>query len=230
VGKIAVDYMLKHLKGEKFAEIISDSFPPSVHTKKSIIELIKDDFFHVRHNNQDFVFLAGPVQPALDVNLGGASEHYEFAGKVVQTAKEINVTQIYTLAGINIGEKRMTVEPGIVVASSSERLLKELIASGAKPSQDEGLISGAAGLILGLAKEEGIEGACIMGETNARLIYGDHASAKKIIELLIKRHGFKIDMSQIEKDAIEIERAFTQLSKQLEEQEDSSDNGLSYVR
>ena len=95
----------------------------------------------------------------------------------------------------------------------------------------EGLISGAAGLVLGLGKNNGIEGACIMGETNAKLIYGDHGSAKKILELLVKKYGFKIDMGRIEKDAKEIETSFSQLAKQLETTEEPfPSEGLSYVR
>ncbi len=230
VGKIAVDYLLKQLKAEKVAEIFSDSFPPSVHTKDSLLELIKDEIYHVSSNGNDFLFLAGPVQPALDVRSPSALEHYEFAEKIAEKAKELGVKEIYTLAGINIGERRMNAEPKIVVAASSKKTLEEFRKLGVKLSKDEGLISGAAGLILGVGKEKGMGGACLMGETNARLIYGDHGSAKKLIELLAKKYGFKIHMGEIEKESREIEKAFTQLSKSLEEQEDTGEGGLSYVR
>ena len=43
VGKIVVDYLLKQVKAERVAEIVSDSFPPSVHTRNGLIEMIKDE-------------------------------------------------------------------------------------------------------------------------------------------------------------------------------------------
>ncbi len=231
VGKIAVDYMLKQVKAEKIAEITSDSFPPSVHTKNSVIELIKDAFYSFKFKGKDYVFLAGPVQPALDASISAAKEHYEFANEIILTAKNLGVTEIYTLAGINVGEKRMSSEPKVIVAATDKKTLASFKKLKAIEGHEEGLISGAAGLIIGLGLEHKIKGACLMGETNARLIYGDHGAAKKLIELLSAKFGFKIKMNQIEKESKEIEKAFQQLSKQLDEQQsDIPEKGLSYVR
>lgn len=232
VGKICVDYLLKQIKTEKVAEITADSFPPSVHTLNGVIELIKDEIYYYSFKGRDYLFLVGPVQPSLDIRASSMVEHYEFAKAIVNSLKDKGVKEIYTLAGINIGEKRMITEPKIVVAGTNKKLADGWKKYGAISGKSEGLISGAAGLILGIAKEKGIEGACLMGETNARLIYGDHGAAKKLLELLIKRCGFEVDMSRIEKESKDIERAFTQLSKQLEEQEQEKPaaEGLSYVR
>lgn len=231
VGKIAVDYLIKEVKPKKIAEIISDSFPPSVHTEKGIIELIKDEIYHYKFRGKDFLFLAGPVQPSLDIRFGGMEEHYNFAREIISALRKKGVKQINTLAGINVGEKRMASEPKIIVAATDEKIINEWKKYGAISDKPEGMISGAAGLILGLAKEEGLRGACLMGETNARLIYGDHSSAKKLLELLVKRYGFRVDMSRIEKESKEIEKAFKLLSRQLEEGEEKpSDEKLSYVR
>ncbi|MBI4044318.1 MAG: PAC2 family protein [Candidatus Diapherotrites archaeon] len=230
VGKISLDYLLRQLKSEKIGEVTSDSFPPSVHSKEGIVNLIKDEFFHVKIKNRDFVFLAGPVQPSLDLHGPSMSEHYEFAEKIIERVKELGVSEIYTLAGINVGERRMMTEPRVIIAATSKKTLKAWEKFGVISDRPEGLISGAAGLILGIAKEEGLEGACLMGETNARLVYGDHGAAKKIIEILSKKFGFQVKMNEIEKEAKEIEKAFTQLSKQLEVPEDKPENGLSYVR
>lgn len=233
VGKIATDYIITQLKTEKIAEVYSDSFPPSVHTKDGIVDLIKDEIFYCKCNGNDFLFLAGPVQPSLDFRVGSAVEHYEFAERIVEFAKRAGVKKIYTLAGINIGDQRMGKEPRVVAAATSKKTLDELHKFGAITDQKEGLISGAAGLILGCAKKADIEGACLMGETNVQLIYGDHGAAKKLVELIVKMYNFKIDMKDIEKESANIEKAFQQLSKQLEElkeEEEDSDADLTYVR
>ena len=231
VGKIVVDYLLTEFKAEKIAEISSDSFPPSVHTKKGIIEIIKDEVNFLHHNNQDFLFISGPMQPSLDLRAGTMQEHYEFSSKIVEEIKDIGVKEICTLAGINVGEKRMLAQPRVIVAATDQKILDSWLKLGAVCDKPEGLISGAAGLVLGMAADYGIQGACLMGETNARLIYGDHGAAKKLLEIIAKKYNFEIDMRGMEKEAKKIEQAFKELSKQFrEEQDDQPKEGLSYVR
>ncbi|HZX19843.1 MAG TPA: PAC2 family protein [archaeon] len=230
VGKICVDYLLKQFNAEKVAEIYSDSFPPSVQTTKGVIDLIKDEIFYYSYKGKDFLFLAGPVQPILDPKIGSMQEHYEFAKTLVSEFKAMGVTEICTLAGINIGERRMHVVPRVVVAATSKKSLESWVSLGAVSDKPVGMISGAAGLFLGIGKEEGLEGACLMGETNARLIYGDPGAAKTVLELIIKRFGFSVEMKKMEQESKEIEKAFSQLNEQLEDQEDSPPSGLTYVR
>jgi len=232
VGKICVDYMLKQLKPEKIALVFSDSFPPSVHTKGALLNLIHDEIYALRFKGRDYLFLAGPVQPSLDFRVGSAAEHYEFASKIVEASKKMGVKHIFTLAGINIGERRMGKQPGVVAAATNQEMLDLFKGLGAKADKKEGLISGAAGLILGIAKQNGIAGVCLMGETNASLIYGDHGAAKKLIEMLVKHFGFVVNMKGIEAESKRIEAAFKQLTEQLEqpEEEEQSKHGPSYVR
>jgi len=236
VGKLVVDYLLKELKAERIAEVYSDSFPPAVHTHNSLIELIKDDFFHVRVKQKDFLFLAGPVQPALDMRYSTPSEHYEFSEKIAQFCEEFGVKQIYTLAGINIGDARLAKEPRVVVCGNNKELVDQFVKAGCVSSGQDGLVSGVAGLILGLSIRRGIKGACLMGETNANLVYGDHGAAKKVLEILVKKFGFSVKMQAIEKESKNIEKAFNQLSKEIEAQQkelqddDQPPSGLTYVR
>ncbi len=233
VGKIVVDYLLKEFKAVKFAEIFSDSFPPSVHTKNGLIELIKDELYYYSLKDQDFVFLAGPVQPALDYRVGSAEEHFEFAEKIIEACKKLGVAKIITLAGLNVGDARLENNPQIIVAATSKKILTEFTEVGAKEDKPEGLISGAAGLLLGIGLQHGLEGCCLMGETNAKLIYGDPGAAKALLELLMKKYGFTVKLDKITKEAKEIEKAFKQLAEQMEasqEEEETPKEGLTYVR
>jgi hypothetical protein len=231
VGKICVDYFLKQFKTELVAEVYSDSFPPTVHTKDGVIELIKDQIFAFEFKGRHFLFLSGPVQPSLDFRAGSPQEHYDFAEEIVSAVKKLGVKEIFTLAGINVGDKRMESKPGVVVAATGKKMLEDFKALGAAAGQKEGLISGAAGLILGIGAQHGIDGACLMGETNTRLVYGDHGAAKTLIELLIKKFGFKVEMKGIEREAKNIEEAFKKLAEQFEEAEENMpQEGPSYVR
>ena len=232
VGKIAADYMLKQFSAEKIAEITSDTFPPSVHTKNAVIDLIKDELYVFEFKGRHFLFLVGPVQPSLDFRTGSAGEHYEFATAIVEAVKALGVKELYTLAGINIGDKRLEREPRVIIAATDKKLIDELSGLGALADKKEGLISGAAGLLLGIGNTHGLRGACLMGETSTKLVYGDHGAAQKVIELLIKKFSFDIKLDQIAQEAKNIESAFAQLSKQLEDQEEESmpSSGLPYVR
>jgi len=230
VGKIAVDYFLKQIKAEKVAEVLSDSFPPSVHTKDSKIHLIKNEIFHFDVKGKSFLILAGPVQPTLDLKVGSSHEHYEFAETLINFFKSIGVSEVITLAGINVGDKRINSKPEVIVAATHDDLIAEWKKAGAKEDKKEGLISGAAGLFAGLAQLHGLKGACLMGETNAQLIYGDQGSAKVIIELVAKKFAFKIDMKTIDKEAKGIEKAFKELTQQLEVNEECKPENISYVR
>ncbi len=231
VGKISADYLLKELNPEKIAEIYSDSFPPSVHTKNSKVYIIKNEVYYLKTKKQEFFFLVGPVQPTLDFKVGSAHEHYEFAETMISFFKSVGVEEVITLAGINIGDKRMNIKPRVIVAGTDDSVLKKWKKYGAKEDKKEGLISGAAGLLIGVGRLHKMNGACLMGETNAQLIYGDQGSAKAIIEVLKKRFGFKLKMASIEKDAKEIEKAFKDLNQQLEALEEETPVGkLPYVR
>ena len=231
VGKICVDYMLKQMKAEKIAEITSDSFPPSVHTTDGIMGMITDEFYHLKQGGKDYLFLAGLVQPSLDMRSGSAAEHYDFASTIVDSLKARGLGEVCALAGINIGEKRMTSKPRVILAGTSKKILDKWTKVGAVVDKPEGLITGAAGLIPAIAARDGVDGVCLMGETNAKLIYGDHGSAKTVLELLVKRFGFKLKMKDIEKDAKEIEKAFSELTKQLTDQPEVDPiEKLTYVR
>jgi len=201
VGKITVDYLLKQLKTEKVAEVLSDSFPPSVHTKDSKVFLIKNEVFYIEHKGKPFLFLAGPVQPPLDAKVGSSHEHYEFAETLINFFKSIGVVEVLTIAGINVGDTRLNTKPQVIVAGTDDETIKKWVGLGAKEDKKEGLISGAAGLLVGIGKLHGMKGACLMGETNAQLVYGDQGSAKRVIELLAKAFTFKVKMKTIEKES-----------------------------
>lgn len=237
VGKIAVDYLIKKLSPEKSAEIFSDSFYPSVVTDQGLIEPVKDTLYHAKIKGKDLFILAGDAQPKLDFNGLNTTLHYEFALKLVEYLKKAGIKEIYSLAGIEIGDKRIKGKPGVVVAATSKPILEGFKKLGARVSQEKGLITGSAGLLLGIGKANGIEGACLMGETSSRIVYSDSESAKEVLELLNKRFNLNIDLSDLGKEADKVAEAFKDIEKDfkeqetLEEQDSQPDHGkLTYIR
>src|SRR3989344_9330212 len=144
VGKITVDYLLKQFKAEKIAEVTADFFPPSVQTSSGIIELIKDEIYYYEFEGKDYLFLSGPVQPPLDTRSSSMEEHFEFSRAIIDSLKARGLGEVCTLAGINIGERRMQAEPRVIVASTSKKKLEEWKKLGAVNDRPVGLISGVA--------------------------------------------------------------------------------------
>ncbi|MFH0906186.1 MAG: PAC2 family protein [archaeon] len=223
VGKICVDYLVKELKPKAtlYAKLISDSFPPAVHAKNGILEVIYDEIYLYNGKNNDFLFLTGPVQPAL-ANISNGFQHYEFAEKIADFCKEKEVCEIYTIAGLHVGDKRLNTAPKVLaVATDSktkELLIKRKISSiYFNEDNTDTLISGAAGLLLGIANyNHNISGCCFMGETTQKLIFGDHGSARITVSVLCDLFKLKVNMTKINKEAKKIEESFNLISEKIQ--------------
>ena len=235
IGKIAAEYLIDQLKPVKIAEINSDYFPPSVFSIKGQLSLIGDEVHFLKGKRNDFLFLTGPVQPILDARVNNSEAHYAFNRFLLAEFKKLGVKKIITLAGIDIGEARLNQEPLVVVSATDKKSLQEFKDLACLPYND-GLITGSAGMMLGLGLHEGFNGACLMGQTSARMVFADHQAAKKVIELLVKKFGFKVNIKSIEEEAKKVEQAFIDLNKQIELQkqmqqpvEEDSKQRLSYT-
>lgn len=240
VGKISIDYLIKELspKPQLIGKIYSSSFPPAVHEKNSLLELIFNEIYLYRTKSQDFLFIAGPVQPALG-NILNSHQHYEFSESISLFAKKHKIKTIYTFAGLNIGDKRITSTPRVIAVCtdlSTKTLLKKKKLKNLffQESNQDALISGVAGLLLGVAYTSyKIPGVCLMGETNSKLTYGDPSSAKQLIDILTKLFSFKIDLKKINASAKKIETSFTEISKNLEKissKSEGSETPSTYIR
>jgi len=240
VGKIAVDYLVKELspKPVLVGKIFSDSFPPAVHEKNSVLELIYDEIYLYRTKTKDFFLIVGPVQPALG-NILNSDQHYEFSEKISLFAKKHKVKEIVTFAGLNIGDKRITSNPKVIGVFSDEKSKKDMVKKKIKnlyfqDKNQDALISGVAGLLLGISYAyQKIPGFCLMGETNSKLTYGDPSSAKQLIEIISNVYKLKIDLKKINESSKKIEKSFSEISKNIEEiskKQDPSQNPTNYIR
>ncbi len=237
VGKIAVDYLVNALKPKTtvYATIVSDSFPPAVHAKNSTLELISNNIFLYRTNARDYLFVAGPVQPNL-TNLANSQEHYEFSERIAEFAKKQGVKEIYTFAGLNIGEKRLNQKPRILAVASDketkEKLKKKKIGNIIfEDSSADTLISGVAGLLIGVAYyNHKIPGCCFMGETDQKLIFGDQGSARSIVDVICSMFNFTVDMKKIDTQAKKIEESFIEIQQKIKELEKKRETPVSYIR
>jgi proteasome assembly chaperone (PAC2) family protein len=72
---------------------------------------------------------------------------------------------------------------------------------------------GASGLLLGLGKIHGIDGLCLMGETIGMPMVTDPKAADKVLHILVKILGVKVDMAKLEKTISEMEEKIEKTDK-----------------
>jgi hypothetical protein len=224
VGKIAVDYLVSELKPKPtlYAKIYSNSFPPAVHAKNSVLEIIHDEIHVYSGKVRDYLFLVGPVQPVLG-NVPNSQDHYEFSESIASFAKKNGIKEIYTFAGLNIGDLRMKSKPKVACVTSDDKTKvslekKKIVNIYFDKDNKDTLISGVAGLLPGIAYQvHKIPGICSMGETDSKLTYGDPASAKEILEITLKLFpDLKLDLKSIVESAKKIEESFSKIAKDIE--------------
>ncbi len=218
VGKIAVDTIVKKTKAKKCGTINGDFFPPMVFVNKdSKIQESSDEIYHLKLGKQDFIFISGDFQPSLD-SVDSFPLHHIFARELAHFLKTINSKEIYSIAGINVGDARITKEPELFFASNKFVKISEY-KNKLKPTKNT-TISGIAGLILSEAEKLNIPATCILGETSSK-IYGDFESAKAILIYMQNKFKIKFDMKEVEEEAKKISNAFKQVVKELKKATES---------
>ena len=212
VGKLAAEHLIDQLHAVKFADLYSKHFPPQVLVgDDGVVKLVNNEFHYIKASDKDgrdLIILVGDYQ-------GMTPEgQYELANKILDVAKEFNVTMIFTLGGYGMGKP---VEyPRVLGATTNKELVKEMKKYGITfPKGEPGSgIVGASGLLLGLGKLIGIASVCLMGETSG--YFADPKAAQAVLEVLIKILKVNVDFKQLEMKAKEIDFMTSKL-KDLEE-------------
>ncbi|RLJ07821.1 MAG: proteasome assembly chaperone family protein [Candidatus Aenigmatarchaeota archaeon] len=200
IGKVCVEYMVQELGAKPFAELYSEHFFPFVliHEKWEI-KLLKARFYFYK-GKQDLIFLTGDCQSM------SSEGHYEIMEKVLDLAEKLKVREIITLGGLATGE--LEEKPKVFGAATDEKLIKKYgnLGISFRTGEKVGYIVGAAGLLLGLGKERGIDGICLLAETAGFPIITDPKAAEEVLKIVSKMLNLKIDLTKLDKRVKEMER------------------------
>ena len=219
VGKLVAEYMIHMLGAEKIGEIHSIYFPPQVILEENgLARLARNELYFYRALGKDLIFLVGDHQ-------GTSNEgHYLLADQYCVIAEELKVQRIYTLGGFGVGH--LVNEPRVLGAVNRAELRPELEEAGVTFARDEpgGGIIGAAGLMLGLSAQRGIDAACLMGETSGYLV--DPMCAANVLTTLSKLIDVPVDATKLNDRAYEMEKVIEGL---VEGNKIQKDEELSYI-
>ena len=222
IGRVAVGYLIEELKATKFAQLYSKHFFPFVMLHEDYhVHLLNNEFYYwkaKRKGQRDIIFLVGDCQ-SLSPN-----GHYEVIDKVLDFVEPLGVKEIITIGGLATGE--LEEDPRTIGAVTDDTLIKKYKSTDIQftAGKKVGYIVGAAGLLIGLGRERGMKGMCLLGETSGFPIVTDPKAAGVVLDTITKILKLKIDMDKIDDRIAEMEKfiqkveslqkkAFMQMSK-----------------
>ena len=227
VGKIAIRYLIKQLKAQKFAYLYSPHFPYFVLVnKKGNVRLLRGAFYYVKTEGaNDILLFTGDSQSQT------IEGQYEIADSMLAFAKKHGVGTIVTIGGYRMESE---AKPKVIVAGTSQEVLGKALDAGAMLSPSGSPIVGTAGLILGLARFKKISALCLLGETRGYL--PDPQAARSVLEVLRSMFSFNIDLAGLDEDIVKAEKMVTRLQKieekrvlQAEETRKEEDKKTTYI-
>ncbi|MDD4878342.1 MAG: PAC2 family protein [Candidatus Nanoarchaeia archaeon] len=206
VGKIAIDFLIDHLKPVKIMEIESDSFPHSVFvTEQGLLEMPSVRLYYKKVKNNEFIFVSGDAQPVTE------EACYAFCNKLLSIAKELKVKEIITMGGIGLG--KIPKKPKVYIAGNNKNYIKGFPNCNIKIYGVVGPIMGVTGVLAGMAKD--MLSAVILSQTFAHPVYLGVKGAKEILAVLNQKYGFKLDIKKIADDINGFEEEMVSSQEQL---------------
>ncbi len=160
------------------------------------------------HGEQhDLILFIGEAQPA--------AGKYDFCNRLIECAQSLGVERVFTFASIAT-PMHPQQHARVFAAATDEATLAEFQHEEVELLVN-GQIGGLNGLLLGVAAERGMHGACLMGEIPqvfARL--PSPKAALAILETFTSISGIKIDLGELEEQAADVENKLSELLTQLE--------------
>jgi len=176
VGKIAAKLLIEFTQAKPFAELYSPSFPDYVIVdKEGLCRPPRYEFYAASTEKNHYLILTGDTQPSLEDLVA----HYAICGEILDFIEKHGCKLAVTIGGVPMPEPKGE----IYVAATSPELAADIKEKGAE-IYGKGRIIGATGLLLGLAKTRGLEGACLLGATTG--LKADREAAFSVFKFLLK--------------------------------------------
>lgn len=213
IGFMAIEHMRQQVDARELAEIEPWDFfyPKAVKVKNGLMEDMvfpMNRFYYHRSSNQDLIFFIGEEQPNEGIRrYAGGRKAYDLAHLVIDAAEKFGCRRVYT-SGAAVSLTHHTMDPRVWAVVNNSELRREfenseeihlLTDSGRR--NDNAVISGLNGLLLGVARQRGLEGVCIMGEIPVYLqglAMPYPKSAKAVIEAFSQVTGTSFSSSALD--------------------------------
>jgi proteasome assembly chaperone (PAC2) family protein len=210
VALIVAKYIKDKLDAEEIGEVEPFEFfdPIGIMVKGNIIEApqFPESKFYHWHNpasGRDLILFISDEQPSF--------KGYELASCVLDASKKLKVKRVYTCAAA-IARIHHAEKPKVWGAATNQKLL-ETLRKYDVILRGEIQIAGLNGLFLGVAKEMGVEGICLLGEVPMYTTRIPNPKASlAVLEILTKMLDININLSELAKLAKESDEEMTKLA------------------
>lgn len=209
LARITADYLIQQLDAKQFAEIRSPS--NDIYFKEGIgnVGKYRHHFYYYSGEQGDLIVCIGEIQPQT------LAEIHELGNQVLDVAETFGTKRVYTFAAI---PNPKDVKPQVFGVVNKPELGEFLKEKGVKLASGDGRITGLNGLLIGVAQQRDIDGITLLGEIRY-LDVPQPRSAQAVLKTLTKILGIKIDTSELENQAEEIEQKIEKLRESKVPQE-----------
>ena len=210
VALIVATYLRRKLDFKELGEVEAAYFfdPIGVIVKDSVVEapqFPQSQFYYWKNSGEgsDIILFIGEDQPA--------TKGYELANCVLDLALRFEVKRIYTCAAA-ITRIHHTEPPNVWGVATSQPVTEDL--KRYNLVQRGNLhISGLNGLLLGVTKERGIEGICLLGEVPAYATrIQNPMAALAVLKVLTTMLDINVDMAELSQMALETKERLKQVA------------------
>lgn len=213
VSTIATGFLIDHLKCEQIGKYWFEEGQPTIaiHACKVV------DPIGIYYNKKYNVVLIHSISPA-------SGMEWRAADIVLDVVKQVGAKEIITLEGVGSQEAEET--RGFFYTSNPDHR-KKFTKLGIE-CLGEGIIVGVTSALLTKAPYKGIDVCALFAETHSNL--PDSKAAAKIIELLDRYLGLKVDYKPLLKQAAEFEKKLRAMLEQSQRaKEDKEKKDITYV-
>ncbi len=208
----AVDYLVKKLKAEKFAEIGIDRFSALDHVAvkngMAVLPPPPQNIFYYTRDPGMIIFVGESQLP------GPAG--IILLNKVLSVLSDLKVSRIYTCAAFPLPVSHKE-KPQVFVSVNKRSLLGPMKRLGLT-LMDGGHISGLNGLALGFAGERNIDAVCLLATMPHYAIGLPNPKASSaIVDALRKILNFKIDLRELEEYAKDMDEKMAVMEDKIKD-------------
>jgi len=202
VAALTARSLIRQLKAQRFAEVISPHFPDLAGASATGAPRFPTTalyFWRSGASTRDLVVVDGNTQP---VTVFG---QYEVSGRLVAFAHDQGCSRLICLGGLK--REALTGLPQLYGTCTDHEALTEVRQHGVTVL--EGKIYGMAGVLLGLAALRGMRGFCVLVETLGPA--PDATAAKSLLAFLRAYLGLPVDEAALDAVAHDAEKALKPL-------------------
>lgn len=159
------------------------------------------------HQKHDILLFMGEAQPALG--------KYALCQRLIECAQSLGVERVFTFA--SVATPMHPEQPARVFAAATDRATLAEFQHQEVELLDEGQIGGLNGLLLGVAAERGMHGACLMGEIPQLFAPLPSLQATlAVLEAFTQVAGIEMDLGELQEQAANANRQLGELFTQIQ--------------